>query len=322
MRLTEEFDLPVAPADAWVVLGAVDKAVHCIPGARVSEVHGHEYRGSLKVAVGRIDADFRGRVRFVERDGPARTAKLRAEAKEVGGYGHASAAMAMSIRGTEVGCRVSLEILLSLGGALDGVGKDAVGGTVSKLIRQFAECLERDLLAGLHAAASGEDAQGPGADEAGDQETHSMIPEEGLEPPASHEEPQQPTPEPTDATVEEPVRAEEPGSSTEEEEGASQEPDFATSATPEPADATPEPTGATIGLRHDLASGESQQSEVAAAGASLHAAPVDLPPHDHTPELVEIHSGDELRKWGPVGLVLAAAGIVGWFIARRLRGAR
>ncbi len=86
MELTHEFRVAVPPEQAWAVLTDVERIAPCLPGAQLQEVEGDEYRGIVKVKVGPITAQYKGKAHFVEQDQAAGRAVLRAE-----GAGHARA---------------------------------------------------------------------------------------------------------------------------------------------------------------------------------------------------------------------------------------
>src|SRR5713101_8185165 len=91
MELSNEFVVPVAIDEAWGLLIDVERIAPCMPGAELQEIEGDEYRGIVKVKVGPITAQYKGRATFVEQDEAAGKAVLRAEARDAGGQGNANA---------------------------------------------------------------------------------------------------------------------------------------------------------------------------------------------------------------------------------------
>ena len=74
MELSNEFDV-AAPIDrAWRVLTDLERIAPCLPGAQLLEVEGDEHRGAIKVKVGPIVAQYKGKARFTERDEDAQRA--------------------------------------------------------------------------------------------------------------------------------------------------------------------------------------------------------------------------------------------------------
>jgi len=91
MELTDEFRVPLAPGEAWKVLTDVERIAPCMPGAELQEIEGDEYRGIVKVKVGPITAQYKGKATFIERDEAGGRAVLRAEGRDTRGQGNANA---------------------------------------------------------------------------------------------------------------------------------------------------------------------------------------------------------------------------------------
>ena len=66
MELTNTFDVSVPVDTAWAVLTDVERIAPCLPGAQLQEIEGDEYRGVVKVKVGPITAQYKGKATFVE----------------------------------------------------------------------------------------------------------------------------------------------------------------------------------------------------------------------------------------------------------------
>ena len=62
-----------------------------LPGAQLQEIEGDEYRGIVKVKVGPITAQYKGKATFVEKDDANHKAVLKAEGRDTKGQGNASA---------------------------------------------------------------------------------------------------------------------------------------------------------------------------------------------------------------------------------------
>src|SRR5207253_2576387 len=78
MELTNEFRVAAPVEQAWAVLTDVERIAPCLPGAQLQEIEGDEYRGLVKVKVGPITAQYKGKATFVEKDDPAHRAVPRA----------------------------------------------------------------------------------------------------------------------------------------------------------------------------------------------------------------------------------------------------
>src|SRR5436853_3640799 len=97
MELSNEFVVPVGVDEAWVLLTDVERIAPCMPGAELQEVQGEEYRGIVKVKVGPITAQYKGKAVFVERDESGGKVVLRAEGRDTRGQGNANATITATL---------------------------------------------------------------------------------------------------------------------------------------------------------------------------------------------------------------------------------
>src|SRR3954467_3003100 len=108
MELTNEFRVAVPKKDAWALLTDVERIAPCMPGAELQEIEGDEYRGTVKVKVGPITAQYKGKATFAERDDAAHRAVLRAEGRETRGQGNATASITATLTADGDGTKVSV----------------------------------------------------------------------------------------------------------------------------------------------------------------------------------------------------------------------
>jgi carbon monoxide dehydrogenase subunit G len=148
MELTNEFTVDVPVKEAWVLLTDVERIAPCMPGAQLTEVEGDEYRGVVKVKVGPITSQYKGKATFVERDEEAFRAVLRAEGRETKGQGNAAATITATL--TPVGDRTQVNVVtdLTITGRAAQFGRGVLADVSSKLLGQFVSCLETNLLSG------------------------------------------------------------------------------------------------------------------------------------------------------------------------------
>lgn len=152
MELTNEFDVDVPVEQAWAVLTDLERIAPCMPGAQLTEVEGDEYRGTVKVKVGPITAQYKGVARFAEKDDAAHRAVIDAQGRDTRGQGNANAMITASLAPSEVGTRVTVLTDLKLTGKVAQFGRGAIADVSGALLEQFVNCLEHDLLAGDDAA--------------------------------------------------------------------------------------------------------------------------------------------------------------------------
>jgi carbon monoxide dehydrogenase subunit G len=153
MELENEFRVQ-APVDrAWQVLTDLERIAPCMPGAQLQEVEGDEHRGVVKVKVGPITAQYKGVARIVDRDREGGRLVLRAEGRETRGQGNASALITANLAADGEATRVTINTDLTVTGKVAQFGRGVLVDVSAKLLTQFVECLEADVLAAEAPAA-------------------------------------------------------------------------------------------------------------------------------------------------------------------------
>ena len=160
MELKNEFSVSVPVDEAWAVLTDLERIAPCMPGAQLQEVDGDEYRGMVRVKVGPITAQYRGNARFVEMDKDGHRAVLRAEGRDTRGQGNASATVVAELEDSGGSTRVTISTDLSVTGKVAQFGRGVLADVSAKLLGQFVERLEADVLAGDGGSKTG-DLAGP-----------------------------------------------------------------------------------------------------------------------------------------------------------------
>jgi uncharacterized protein len=148
MELTNQFSVQVPVEEAWAVLTDLERVAPCMPGFELREVEGDEYRGVVRVKVGPIVAQYRGVASFRERDEARRRAVVHAEGRETRGQGTAAATVTATLAAEAGGTRVTLHTDLRISGKVAQLGRGVLAEVSSKLLRQFVEALEADVLTG------------------------------------------------------------------------------------------------------------------------------------------------------------------------------
>jgi uncharacterized protein len=162
MELSNEFVVPVGVDEAWGLLTDVERIAPCMPGAELTEIEGDEYRGVVKVKVGPITAQYKGKATFVEKDDAAHKAVLRAEGRDTRGQGNANATVTATLVSEGSGTRVKVVTDLAITGRAAQFGRGVMADVSTKLLGQFVTCLEKNVLgAGASAPAA---ASAPPAD--------------------------------------------------------------------------------------------------------------------------------------------------------------
>ena len=145
MELTNEFRVGVSVPEAWKVLTDVERIAPLMPGAQLQEVEGDEYRGVVKVKVGPITAEYKGKATFEERDEAAGRVVLRASGRDSRGQGNANALITATMSPDGDGTKVSVVTDLTVSGKVAQFGRGVLGEVSAKLLGQFVDALEADL---------------------------------------------------------------------------------------------------------------------------------------------------------------------------------
>ena len=180
MELSNEFDVAAPIDQTWKVLTDLERIAPCLPGAQLQEVEGDEHRGVIKVKVGPITAQYKGKAVFVERDDDAHKAVLQADGRDTRGQGNASATIVAQLTPSDTGTHVSVDTDLTVTGKVAQFGRGVMADVSTKLMAQFVENLETTVLAGDGAGEAAADTE-TGTD-TGDVTESPEGPGDGAEP--------------------------------------------------------------------------------------------------------------------------------------------
>jgi len=151
MELNNEFEVDRPIGEAWALLTDVERIAPCLPGAQLEEIEGEEYRGSVKVKVGPITANYKGKATFVEKDDVNHKAVLRAEGRDAR-QGNANATITATLVPSGSGTKVTVNTDLSVTGKVAQFGRGVMAEVSEKLLNQFVQNLESKVLAEAPAA--------------------------------------------------------------------------------------------------------------------------------------------------------------------------
>jgi carbon monoxide dehydrogenase subunit G len=138
-QLVNEFTVNRPIDQAWAVITDVERIAPCLPGAQLQEIEGDVYRGIVKIKLGSVTPQFKGQASFIERDDAAHTATLKAEGRDTGGRGNASAEIAAQAESlSPTSTRVVVTTDLHITGKVAQFGRGIIGDVSKKLMAQFA----------------------------------------------------------------------------------------------------------------------------------------------------------------------------------------
>lgn len=145
MLISNSFEIPLPPDQAWPVLMDVPRIAPCLPGAELLEaLPDNAYRGKVSVRLGPVALSFAGTARFEEIDNVAHKARLKAQGSDQKGRGNASAMVSFLLEAVPNGTKVSVNTDLTLTGAVAQYGRGAgmLQDVAQQLIGQFARALQ------------------------------------------------------------------------------------------------------------------------------------------------------------------------------------
>jgi carbon monoxide dehydrogenase subunit G len=152
VKIEDEFRVDVPIDEAWKVLLDLERIAPCLPGAQLTEVEGDEYRGTVKIKVGPITAQYKGVAKITEADEANHKVVLQAEGRDTRGQGNASAAVVATLVEEGGGTVVKIDTDLNITGKVAQFGRGVMADVSGKLLGQFADNLKKDVLSGTPSA--------------------------------------------------------------------------------------------------------------------------------------------------------------------------
>ncbi len=146
MEIADSFVVSTSIDDTWRVLLDIEGIAPCLPGAQLQEVDGVQYRGVVKVKVGPITAEYKGTATLAEVDEATHRILIDASGRDTRGQGNAKATIVVTMTEDASGTRVEVVTDLAITGKVAQFGRGVLDDVSAKLLRQFVENLERDVL--------------------------------------------------------------------------------------------------------------------------------------------------------------------------------
>ncbi|MGB3634247.1 MAG: SRPBCC family protein [Rubrobacteraceae bacterium] len=146
MKLENEFTVDAPVDEAWETMIDLERVTPCLPGAALTEQQGDEYKGKMTVRLGPVKQEYNGTVKFEETDEDEHRAVLKADGKDQRGQGTASATITSTMSEENGGTRVHVETDMHLTGRAAQFGRGVQQDVAEKLLTQFADCLEKEIL--------------------------------------------------------------------------------------------------------------------------------------------------------------------------------
>ncbi len=146
MEITDSFRVSTPIEATWKVMLDIEGIAPCMPGAQLQEVDGDEYKGVVKVKVGPITAQYKGSARLAEVDEANRRIVIDASGRDTRGQGNAKATIVVTMMPEGAGTKVDVATDLAITGKVAQFGRGVLVDVSSKLMGQFVENVERDVL--------------------------------------------------------------------------------------------------------------------------------------------------------------------------------
>ena len=142
MEINNSFTVE-APIDrAWTLLTDIPFIAPCLPGAQLTGEEDGVYSGGVKIKVGPVTAEYKGSAEFVEKDETTYKAVINGKGRDTRGAGNAQALITAQM--VPVGSVTQIDIItdLKVSGKVAQFGRGVMQDVSTKLLGQFAECLE------------------------------------------------------------------------------------------------------------------------------------------------------------------------------------
>ena len=147
MDLENSFEVDAGRDVAWRVLNDVERIAPCLPGAQLEEIDGDTYKGNVKVKVGPITAQYKGKAVFVEQNEAEGKVVIKGEGRDSRGAGNANALITATLHElSPEKTRVDVHTDLAITGKVAQFGRGVMADVSGKLMGQFSDNLQ-ELLA-------------------------------------------------------------------------------------------------------------------------------------------------------------------------------
>jgi carbon monoxide dehydrogenase subunit G len=162
MEISNAFEVPLTPKEAWKVLMDIERIAPCMPGAELTGVVDKDtYNGKVSVKLGPVALAFAGQVKFTEIDEANYKARVKGQGRDSKGRGGANATVDFMIDPVPQGSLVKVKTDLALSGAVAQYGRASglIQDVAAQLIGQFANCLRAQIEASRPAPTAAAAAQ-------------------------------------------------------------------------------------------------------------------------------------------------------------------
>jgi uncharacterized protein len=142
VELSNSFDVSRPIEETWAILTDIERVAPCLPGAQLHEVEGNEYRGVVKIKIGRLNTRYTGAAVFLEQNATDYKVVLSGHGLDSRGAGNAEAIVTAKLEPiSDTTTRVNVDTDLTLSGRVAQLGKGVIPDVGANLVLQFADNL-------------------------------------------------------------------------------------------------------------------------------------------------------------------------------------
>jgi carbon monoxide dehydrogenase subunit G len=142
MKIENSFTVDAPIAEAWALLTNLAEIAPCLPGAKLTDETDGVYSGGVKIKVGPVTAEYKGSAEFIQKDDDAYRAVIDGKGRDTRGAGNANALITAQMTAVGNRTQVDIETDLKVSGKVAQFGRGVMQDVSTKLMGQFAECLE------------------------------------------------------------------------------------------------------------------------------------------------------------------------------------
>jgi carbon monoxide dehydrogenase subunit G len=155
--IENEFTVGADIDTVWRELLDMEGVASCLPGATITGTgEPNVYDGSMRLKIGPMRVEYRGRATLSEVDEEHHTAVISLSAREVKGQGSAMATIRNRLESVDAGTRVNAETDLQITGPQAQFGRGVIEDVGKRVLGEFSQRLEQRIAGGSGSGASGE----------------------------------------------------------------------------------------------------------------------------------------------------------------------
>lgn len=140
LKIEEKFTVEAPIERVWKFLLSPAQVAGCLPGAQLRGQEGADtYLGTMKIKVGPVTSEFRGKATMSDVDAQAHRLKLSGTGDDTSGGGSARMSMELSVTPAAGGSEVQVVADVEIAGKLVRFGRGMIEGVSKQLFKQFVE---------------------------------------------------------------------------------------------------------------------------------------------------------------------------------------